>query len=121
MSKLSLKVRQGKMFIAAEVTDKMVTDLSKPANRETIAQCDAFLKDVLKRYAIAARMKDPALCGHFMRVKAQVLTRVGGLLMSLKPEEAASAFPNVEAKVVQVMTHSLSAERLEHFPPPDLR
>ena len=105
------------MFIAAEVTDKMVTDLAKPANRETIAKCDAFLKNVLVHYAIAARMEDPPLCGHCMKVTTQLLTRVGSLFMHhLKPEDVKSAFPKIEAKFVHVLTPSLPIEHLERFP-----
>ena len=62
-------------------------------------------------------MRDPALCGHVMKVKTQVLVRVGGLMMGLKEEEGASGLPKVEAKLVLNLKPSLSAEQVENFPP----
>ena len=98
-SKSNPKVRQGKVFIAAEVTEKMVAELAKPANLEIMGKSDAFLKDMMTHYDIDALMRDPALCGAVMKVKTQVLVRVGGLMMGLKVLDVASGLPKVEAKL----------------------
>ena len=116
-SKSNPKVRQGKMFIAAEVTEKMVAELAKPANLEIMGKSDAFLKDMMAHYGIDALMRDPALSGPVMKVKTQVLVRVGGLMMGLKVVDVASGLPKVEAKLVLNLKPSLSAEQVENFPP----
>ena len=115
-SKSNPKVRQGKMFIAAEVTEKMVAELAKPANLEIMAKSDAFLKDMMTHYDIDALMRDPALSGPVMKVKTQVLVRVGGLMMGLKVVDVASGLPKVEAKLVLHLKPSLSTEQVENLP-----
>ena len=100
MSKLSLDLKQGKVFIAAEVTDKMITNFAKPDSDQTLATCDAFLKHVDSHYKLDERMDDTALCGYWMKAKINLLTRVGTLIMYSHKDAIVKGLPKIEAKFV---------------------
>ena len=117
MSKLSLKNKQGKVFIASEISNKQVMDLTKPESAEIVGKCDAFLKNMMDHYGMDTMMKDPALCGICMKCKTQLFTRVGSLLLLSKPEDVASFLPKVEAKFVLALTSSLPSEHGDSLPP----